>query len=89
MVSGLTIPAGHIRHGTAQRLIEASARDGRALSEREIRYRLQAGRAYPTRDQIGRAIADFSTWYDLAFANFPAFPAPEGALPYDPSCVGF
>lgn len=37
-----------LRHGVADQLMAAAARAGRKLSDREIRWRLQCARTYPT-----------------------------------------
>ena len=79
-----TTPAGNLRHGERDKLIAAAKTAGRKLSEREIQYRLQAARAYPTEAQIRKALADFETWWDLIQARFPTVEAPDGAEPYDP-----
>jgi hypothetical protein len=71
-------PAGGLRHGVTEALIEAAARKGRKLSASEIRYRVQAARAYPTEAQIATAVADFGSWTALREANFPAIEAPDG-----------
>lgn len=65
-------------------LIERAARSGRKLSEREIQWRLQCARAYPTEAQIRNAITDFGTWLALIQAGFPAYEAPSDARPYNP-----
>lgn len=81
---GATTPAGNLRHGINARLIDAAARAGRKLSEREIRYRLQCGKTYPCESQIGSAAADFDSWRSLCDAGFPPYPAAEGERPFDP-----
>jgi hypothetical protein len=63
---------GGLRHGVADELIRAAAARGFKLSAREIRWRLQAARTYPTDLQIGNAITDFETWFALIQAGFPA-----------------
>lgn len=79
-----TTPAQHLQHGRLAWLIERAARSGWKISEREIQWRLQCGRAYPTEAQIRNAITDFRTWLALIQAGFPAYEAPEGARPYNP-----
>lgn len=71
-------PAGGLRHGVTEALIEAAMKRGVKLSAREIQRRLQCARAYPTEAQIRHAVADFATWRDLSDANFPPFEAPDG-----------
>lgn len=79
-------PAGNLRHGILAGLIAVATKDGRKLSEREIRYRLQCARAYATEAEIGRASADFEYWWALISAGFPAVQVPldADAEPYDP-----
>lgn len=62
-----------LKPGRAEELVRAARAHGRALSEREIRRRLQCARAYPTEAEFGRAVAEFETWRELADANFPRF----------------
>jgi hypothetical protein len=64
-------PGGGLKHGVTDQLVAAATGSGMKLSAREIRRRLQCARAYPTEAQIGRAVADFGSWRDLADANFP------------------
>ena len=77
-------PAGNLRDGQISKLIEAAQTAGRVLSRREIQYRLQAARTYPTEAQLRKVLAQLETWWDLIQANFPAVEAPDGAEPYDP-----
>lgn len=77
----MTTPAGNFKHGVLEKLIRAS---GGKLSERELRYRLQCGKAYPTRSQIGNAVADFSAWRELIQAGFPPYEGDLDELPYNP-----
>ena len=51
---------------------------------REIRYRLEAARAYPCESQIGTARADFGSWNALREAQFPPYDPEPGEEPYDP-----
>jgi hypothetical protein len=67
-----------LRPGFAEALTKAAAKRGLKLSAREIRYRLQCARAYPTETEFGKMLAEFQTWFDLLSANFPAFEAPPG-----------
>jgi hypothetical protein len=76
-------PAGGLKHGVTEALIEAAAKRGYKLSGREIRWRLQCARAYPTEAQIGNAITNFETWFDLIQAGFPAYDAPANEAPAD------
>lgn len=61
-----------LRHGVTEQLTAAARGAGLRLSEREIRYRLQCARAYPTEGQIGKVLADFAAWWDIIQARFPA-----------------
>lgn len=79
-----TTDAGNLRHGVIGGLLDAAAKTNRKLSEREIRYRLEAGRAYPCESQIRHARADFGTWSALREAGFPARDADPGDEPFDP-----
>lgn len=62
-----------LKPGRADELIKAAAAAGRKLSEREIRYRLQCARAYPTETEIRHACAEFDEWSALRAAGFPAY----------------
>lgn len=77
----ITTPNGNFRHGKIEKLILAS---GGKLTERELQYRLQCGRAYPNESQIRTACSAFKTWSDLRAAGFPPFEAQEDELPYNP-----
>jgi len=79
-----TTPAGNLRHGVLADLIEAARKAGKKLSEREVRYRLEAGRTYPCDSQIRHADADFDHWTALREAAFPAYEAEDGEEPFDP-----
>lgn len=79
--SEITTPNGNFRHGVMAKLIHAS---GGKLSERELQYRLQVGRAYPNQSQIRNAVADFAAWRELIQAGFPAYEGEEDELPYNP-----
>lgn len=70
--------SSQLKPGRADELIRASIAAGLKLSEREIRYRLQCARAYPTEAQIRHACAEFEDWSGLRSAGFPAYEAPEG-----------
>ena len=69
--------------GVTDQLIAAATARGFKLSEREVRYRLQCARTYPTEAEIGNVIADFDTWFDLIQAKFPTYKAPDGEPPAD------
>jgi hypothetical protein len=77
--SDVMAPSGKsMKHGAAEKLIAAAQAVGLTLSEREIRWRIQCARTYQTESQIGNAITDFRTWFDLIQAGFPEYKAPEG-----------
>lgn len=76
-------PAGGLKHGVTDALVSAAEKGGCKLSGREIRYRMQCARAYPTEVQIGNAVATFETWHDLIEAGFPAIDAPLDEPPAD------
>lgn len=77
----MTTPAGNFKHRIIEKMILAS---GGKISERELRYRLQCGRTYPKKSQIGRASADFEYWWGLISAGFPPYEGDEDELPYNP-----
>jgi hypothetical protein len=80
-----TTPDGNLRHGVIADLITEAHKAGRKLSDREIRYRMEAGRAYPYESQIRHLGADFDSWRALRDAGFPALCDPEpGEKPFDP-----
>ena len=73
-----------LKHGVTEQLIKYAEHHGLKLSGREIQYRLQAARAYPTEGQIRKALADFTTWWDLIQAGFPPYPIdPQDDKPAD------
>lgn len=73
-----------LRDGASAHLIRAARAAGAVLSEREIRYRIQCARAYPTEEQFGNAVAEFRTWHDLVAANFSPVERPlDGGTPPD------
>lgn len=80
-------PGGSLRNGVIRELITAAHKAGRKLSEREIRYRIEAGRAYECESQIRHARAGFETWSALRDAGFPPFDPDEGDEPYDPRTI--
>ena len=63
-----------LKNGVAEQLIKFADHHGLKLSGREIQYRLQAARAYPTEGQFRKALAEFTTWWDLIQAGFPPYP---------------
>lgn len=83
-----TTPEGNLRNGVIAGLIEAAHRRGKKLSDREIRYRLAAGRAYPCESQIRHICAGYESWGALRAADFPAVEAEPGEEPFDPRGAG-
>lgn len=75
--------SSQLKPGRTDELIHAAKAAGLKLSEREIRYRIQCARAYPTETQIRHAGAEFEDWSSLRSAGFPPFEAPEGEAPAD------
>jgi hypothetical protein len=75
--------SSQLKPGRADELIRSAKAAGMTLSEREIRYRIQCARAYPTDSQIRHACAEFEDWSSLRAAGFPAFEAAEGEPPAD------
>jgi hypothetical protein len=72
-----------LKPGRAEELVRAAKAAGFPLSEREIRYRIQCARAYPTESQIRHAGAEFEDWSSLRTAGFPPFDAEPGEPPAD------
>lgn len=79
-----TTPAGNLRNGVLAEMTRTALKTGRKVSEREIKYRVQAAKTYPTEIQIRQVLAQFENWWQLLKAGFPPYPAPEGERPYDP-----
>lgn len=75
--------SSQLKPGRAEELIKAARAAGLKLSEREIRYRLQAARVYTTESQIRHACAEFEDWSALRSANFPAVSAEPDETPAD------
>lgn len=80
-------PSGvSLRHGVAERLVAAAGTDSKGrprLSPQKIQRALRCARIYQTESQIRRAATDFSGWYELVDAGFPAYEAEEGEAPAD------
>lgn len=72
-----------LKPGRADELVRAAKAAGFKLTVREIQYRLQCARTYPTESQIANAGAQFEDWSSLRAAGFPPFDAPDGELPAD------
>lgn len=64
-------------------LVRSAVAAGFKLSEREVRYRMQLARAYPTEAQISQAARNFETWVELREAGFPPYEAPLAEAPAD------
>ncbi|MGH3836933.1 MAG: hypothetical protein ACRDSF_14735 [Pseudonocardiaceae bacterium] len=75
--------SGQLKPGHAAELVAAATAAGLKLSEREIRYRLECARTYPTETQIRHAGAEFPDWTALRAAGFPAHDAPPDEPPAD------
>lgn len=75
---------GGLKHGVAEQLITAAKARRIRLSAREIQWRLQCARAYPTEGQMRTACTHFEAWSDLRSAGFPAYPADPDEPPADP-----
>jgi hypothetical protein len=67
-----------LRPGVAETLMTAASKRDLKLSEREIRYRLECARAYPTEAEFGTAVQNFADWTSLRQAGFPRYEAPAG-----------
>lgn len=72
-----------LKPGRADELVKAANAAGLKLTVREIQYRLQCARAYPTEAQIAHAGAQFQGWTELRSAGFPPFDAPPDEPPAD------
>ncbi len=72
-------PAGGLRNGVIEKLTaEAQKRGLKTLSRREIQWRLQLAKAYPTDSQLRTACAQFESWSALREAGFPDYEADPG-----------
>jgi hypothetical protein len=74
-----------LRHGAIEALIADAQAVGSVLSRREIQYRVQCARAYPTVAQMRTAACAFEDWTAFREAGFPPadvdpVPAPDEAL---------
>jgi hypothetical protein len=72
-----TTPAGNMRHGELAKLLAKSKSAGYRLSEREIGYRLQCAKAYPTEAQIRTQVRISGDWTSLREAGFPPVEMPD------------
>lgn len=75
--------SSQLKPGLAEALVRAAAKAGLRLSIREVGYRMQLARAYPTEAQIAEACRNFATISDIRDAGFPAYEAPLGEMPAD------
>ena len=75
--------SSQLKPGRADELVKAATAAGLKLTVREIQFRLQCARAYPTEAQITNAGSQFEGWTDLRSAGFPPIDAPEGEPPAD------
>jgi hypothetical protein len=75
--------SSQLKPGRADELVRAANAAGLKLTVREIQFRLQCARAYPTETQIANAGSQFESWTDLRSAGFPAYEAPDGEPPAD------
>lgn len=75
---------GQLRAGVTERLLKQAAQAHLTLSEREVRYRMQCARTYPTESQIGSAAAEHHSWRALCDAQFPAISRDHSEPDYDP-----
>lgn len=75
--------SGQMKPGRLDQLVSAAEAAGLVLSRREIQYRLECARAYPTEAQIAHAGAQFADWTELRTAGFPAYDAPPDEPPAD------
>lgn len=76
--------SGNLKAGVLARYIAQAKAAGFSLTEREIQYRIQCARAYPTEAQLRTACSQFGVWSDLRSAGFPHVDAPDDGEPYDP-----
>lgn len=72
-----------LKPGRADELVKAAKAAGLKLTVREIQFRLQCARAYPTEAQIANAGSQFQGWTELRTAGFPTFDAPVDEPPAD------
>lgn len=70
--------SSQLKPGRAEELVKAAKAAGYPLTQREIQFRLQCARAYPTETQITNAGSQFEDWSALRSAGFPPFAAPDG-----------
>ena len=82
-----TIQGERLKKGVLAELIGIAAKCGAKLSEREIRYRIQAAKAYQTEAEIRHAGAEFGDWTSLRSAGFPPVETTDPGEPWDPRSV--
>lgn len=79
-----TTEAGNFRTGAIDEMITIGKAAGVSLSRREIQYRAQCARAYPTETELRTARAQFADWTEFREAGFPPVELPDGVDPGDP-----
>jgi len=79
-----TTPAGNLKNGVLENLIGDATVSGYTISRREIQWRLQCGKTYPTEAQLRTASAQFADWTALRDAGFPQVEVTDPGEPYDP-----
>lgn len=82
-----TTESGNLKNAVIDKLLIAAKRQGiKNVNRREIQYRLQAARAYPSEAAIAQMYAQFENWWDVIRAGFPAVQLPLDAdtEPFDP-----
>lgn len=82
--AAMTASRKSLKHGVLERLIAHANAKGYDLTEREVQYRIQCGRAYPTEAQIRTVSSDFATWTELRSAGFPEYERDDNEPDYDP-----
>lgn len=82
--AAMTASRKSLKHGVLDRLIVHAKAKGYELTEREVQYRIQCGRAYPTEAQIRTVSSDFATWTELRSAGFPECERGTDEPDYDP-----
>lgn len=81
-----TTEGGNLRNGVIDGLMGAAARQGIRISRREIQYRLQVAKTYPSEAEIAQLVAQCDSWKEAIKSGFPALGVPLGAdvTPFDP-----
>jgi hypothetical protein len=81
-----TTESGNLRNGVIDGLIAAAARQGIKIGRREIQYRLQVAKTYPSEAEIAQPVARYGSWKEAIQSGFPPAEVPLGAdtTPFDP-----